>query len=123
MRYSLVAVVLVAAGLGMVGCGRRPIPPSGDAPRTAIDVVATEWSFTPAPLNLRAGPVTFRIRNEGVVDHNFGIERRPGAEVGGIKPGESKTLTVRLDAGTYTAYCSLPGHREAGMAAEIRVAP
>jgi len=123
MRYSLVAVMLVAAGLGTAACGRRPVPPGGDAPRPAIDVVAREWTFEPAPLNVRAGPVTFRVRNEGMVDHNFGIAQHPGAEVGGIKPGESKTLSVRLDAGTYTAYCSLPGHREAGMAAEIRVAP
>ncbi len=123
MRYSLVAVMLVAAGLGTAACGRRPAPPGGDASRPPIDVVATEWALQPSPLTVRAGPVTFRVRNQGVVDHNFGIEGRPGAELGGIKPGESNTLSVRLEPGTYTAYCSLPGHREAGMVAEIRVAP
>jgi len=123
MRNSLVAVLLVAAALGTAACGRRPAPPGGEAPRPPIDVVAAEWTFQPSPLTVHAGPVTFRIRNQGVVDHNFGVEGRPGAEVDGIKPGESKTLSVRLDPGTYTAYCSLPGHREAGMVAEVRAAP
>jgi uncharacterized cupredoxin-like copper-binding protein len=29
--------------------------------------------------------------------------------------GGSKTLTVSLTPGTYKFYCSVPGHRQAGM--------
>jgi hypothetical protein len=121
MRYWLVAVVLVAAGLGTAACGRR-MPPSGETPPgPVVDVVLTEWSIQTPPL--RAGPVVFRVRNEGVVDHNLTIEGRPGADTGLVQPGATATLAVRLDAAIYTAYCNIPGHREAGMVAELRVTP
>jgi uncharacterized cupredoxin-like copper-binding protein len=88
-----------------------------------VDVVATEWRFEPAPIVARAGRVTFRIRNDGVVDHNFTIEQRAGAEVSVIKPGETTSVSVTLQPGSYTAFCNLPGHREAGMVADVHVRP
>jgi uncharacterized cupredoxin-like copper-binding protein len=35
--------------------------------------------------------------------------------------GGSKTLTVTLKAGTYKFYCSVPGHRQAGMEGTLTV--
>ncbi len=122
MRYWLFAGTLVAGGLGLVACGGRPSPPGGAMPPSqVIDVVAKEWAFEPATISARAGRVTFRVKNDGVVEHNFVLERRPGAEVSGIRPGEVRALTVTLEPGTYTALCNLPGHQEAGMVASLRV--
>jgi hypothetical protein len=122
MRHWLVAVVLVATGLGTAACGRRPVPQGGVAPPgPPADVVLSEWKIEVPPL--RAGPVVLRVRNEGVVDHNLTIEGRPGADTGLVHPGATTVLAVRLDAATYTAFCNVPGHREAGMVAELRVTP
>jgi hypothetical protein len=40
-----------------------------------------------------------------------------------IEPGQTRRVTASLPAGIYTIYCSLPGHRDAGMAATLRVSP
>ena len=36
-------------------------------------------------------------------------------KTGYLNPGESITLTVNLPAGSYTFFCTIPGHRPAGM--------
>ena len=42
--------------------------------------------------------------------------KRPGQCDGG-----TKTLTMTLAPGTYTYYCSVPGHRQAGMQGTLTV--
>ena len=46
-----------------------------------------------------------------------------GVDIGSgyLKPGESKTLIVNLPPGNYTFYCSIPGHRPAGMVGTLIV--
>ena len=38
-----------------------------------------------------------------------------------LHPGDTETLTLDLAAGTYTLYCSLLGHEDAGMRTDITV--
>ena len=38
-----------------------------------------------------------------------------------INPGSTAKLTVTLAAGTYTLYCTVPGHSAAGMVAKLTV--
>jgi uncharacterized cupredoxin-like copper-binding protein len=86
-----------------------------------VQFITREWAFDPSPLVARAGLITFRIKNEGSVEHNFVVEGKPEAQVDAIEPGKSKTLTTELAAGQYTVFCNLPGHREAGMHGPLNV--
>ena len=71
---------------------------------------------------LAAGRIDFVTTNVGEDDHDLSV--RQGARVFGglaLAPGDSDTLTLELAAGTYTLYCSLTGHEDAGMRANISV--
>jgi plastocyanin len=62
------------------------------------------------------------MSNASPVEHNVTIAQ--GSTVLGATPsfvGGSKTVTLPLKAGTYTFYCSVPGHRQAGMEGTLTV--
>jgi uncharacterized cupredoxin-like copper-binding protein len=57
------------------------------------------------------------------LSHNMTIESSSGTVVGATStyPGATKTLTLSLKPGTYKFYCSVPGHRMAGMEGTLTV--
>jgi plastocyanin len=74
-------------------------------------------------LSAKAGTVTITLANSSPVEHNVTVAQ--GGAVSGATPtfvGGSRTLTLTLKAGTYTFYCSVPGHRQAGMEGTLKVA-
>ena len=68
------------------------------------------------------GPLDIESPNESSVDHNIALELESGDEIGNIvKDGGVSKISVDVDPGTYTFYCSVPGHREGGMEGELTV--
>jgi uncharacterized cupredoxin-like copper-binding protein len=61
--------------------------------------------------------VAIAFTNEAPLSHDVTVESPSGSTVGAtpIFQGGSKTLTLNLKPGTYKFYCSVPGHRQAGM--------
>ena len=76
------------------------------------------------PTTLAAGPISFNMTNEGEFPHTIEIEGQ-GIEVEGerVEPGQSRTLEVELEPGTYTVYCPVGDgrHRQQGMELELTV--
>jgi plastocyanin len=91
-----------------------------------VDVKETDFKLDPAkPRVSRTGVVTFKVTNNGQVEHNLEVEAPSGEEElpENIKPGESATLNVNLDdPGRYEWYCPVANHKELGMKGEIVVA-
>jgi plastocyanin len=65
---------------------------------------------------VKAGRVTIRFTNDSSVEHNVTVAR------GSTTLGATKTITtanatlaLRLQAGDYVFFCSVPGHRQSGM--------
>jgi plastocyanin len=80
--------------------------------------------FTKSSLTAKAGKVTINFTNKSSLPHNMTIQQGTNGPVVGATPtfsGGSKTLQVSLKPGTYTFYCSVPGHRQAGMQGTLRV--
>jgi uncharacterized cupredoxin-like copper-binding protein len=112
---------------------------------TLADVSANSMLLTPSPTSAPAGEVTFDVTNSGNVEHEFvviktdlslddlpyddsadeviedGEGMTPIDEIEEIQPGETKTLTVSLDAGNYVLICNLEGHFRMGMRSTFTV--
>jgi uncharacterized cupredoxin-like copper-binding protein len=104
-----------------------PAPPSSPAASatSALNLAADpggQLSFDTKQLSAKAGKVTITLANASPLEHNVTIAK--GSTVLGTTPtftGGSKALTLTLKAGTYTFYCSVPGHRQAGMEGTLSV--
>jgi plastocyanin len=104
-------------------------PPPASSPAggraTALALAANpsgQLSYNTKQLAARAGTVTIVMANMSPVEHNVTVAQ--GTTVLGATPtftGGTKTLTVKLKPGTYTFYCSVPGHRQAGMEGTLTV--
>jgi len=78
--------------------------------------------YTTKNLSAKAGPVTISFANMSPLPHNMTIAQ--GTKVLGATPtfqGGTKTLSLNLKPGTYVFYCSVPGHRAAGMEGKLDV--
>jgi plastocyanin len=83
-----------------------------------------QLSFDKTSLTAKAGTVTIKFTNAAPVGHNFTIQQGTSGAVVGATPtfqGGSKTLSVKLKPGTYTFFCSVPGHRMGGMQGTLTV--
>jgi plastocyanin len=102
-----------------------PAPASSPAAATSLKLAANpggQLSYDTKQLSAKAGKVTIEMANMSPLEHNVTVAQ--GSTVLGATPtfvGGSKTVTLSLKAGTYTFYCSVPGHRQAGMEGTLSV--
>ncbi|MFL5829418.1 MAG: plastocyanin/azurin family copper-binding protein [Solirubrobacteraceae bacterium] len=83
-----------------------------------------QLKFTKATLSAKAGSVSIDFTNSSSLPHNITIQQGTSGPNVGATPtfaGGKKTLVVKLKPGTYTFYCSVPGHRQAGMQGTLTV--
>lgn len=82
-----------------------------------------QLKFTTSSLSAKAGTVTIAFENKATIEHNVTVASPSGATLGATptSSGGTKTLTVTLKPGTYKFYCSVPGHRQAGMEGTLTV--
>ena len=86
---------------------------------TTVAVTESEFKIALASTTLKAGKVTFDVKNAGKIQHDLAI--KGGSKTKLISPGGSAKLTVTLKPGKYHLYCSVPGHEQAGMKFDLSV--
>ncbi|MEO7910630.1 MAG: cupredoxin domain-containing protein [Roseiflexaceae bacterium] len=143
MRNILhLCIVVLALGL-LAACGQTSSVTS--APQ-AFAVMAKEFAFMPATLSVHTGqPVTISLQNNGAVEHDWSIQEidisgeatsagdaSAGHMMGGMgdEPklhvaagigGKGSLTFTPSKPGTYTFYCTVAGHKEAGMVGTLTV--
>src|SRR6266542_3494447 len=73
---------------------------------TTVKVTETEFKIALASTNLKAGKITFDVKNDGKIQHDLAI-KGISEKTKLISPGGSAQLTVTLEPGNYELYCSV----------------
>lgn len=119
-RASLAA----AAGLlsiGLAACGADASGNVTEDVEADVHVRGTDaLKFDPSELEAEAGSISIALTSEGSLVHDVVIEEAGNTEVVEARGG-TKVGTIDLEPGTYTFYCSVPGHRNGGMEGTLTV--
>jgi uncharacterized cupredoxin-like copper-binding protein len=131
-------VIATAAPAAAGGTGGSAAATPAPAPPHRVNVSLKEFTITPNSSQASAGKVTFNVRNNGTVPHEFVVLKtnKPAAdllkgaeadesgnvgETGDLKVGASKSLSLNLAPGHYALICNLPGHYKAGQHVDFTV--
>jgi uncharacterized cupredoxin-like copper-binding protein len=87
---------------------------------TKVPVSETEFKIVAGSTDLKAGEITFEVKNDGKLGHDLAI-KETGDKTKLIPVGGTAELKVTLKAGKYELYCTVPGHEAAGMKLNITV--
>lgn len=110
----VVALVTSAAACGGSGSESNYKEPAGPAVATLKVSAGNSW-FKPKELEAPAGIVRIRLKNSEAGVHTLVIEDVADFKLQVSGKGATSESKVELTARKYTFYCSIPGHREAGM--------
>jgi uncharacterized cupredoxin-like copper-binding protein len=81
-----------------------------------------QLKFDKSTLSAKSGTVTISMSNPSSIPHGVAIQGTGVNKSGAVvNKGGTSTVTAKLKAGTYTFYCPVPGHRQAGMEGKLTV--
>lgn len=137
-RWRAALALAVAAAVGALVAG--PAAPADNATSASVVSVAlSEWKLEPGQVTVRGGRVSFVVRNDGTMAHEFlvlrsmrhhhllqvkggkAVEAGRLGRIPQIAVGESKRLTLKVTPGKYVLLCNMLGHYQAGQYASLRV--
>jgi uncharacterized cupredoxin-like copper-binding protein len=143
--FPLLALILILATFLLAACSSADSATSSADPEL-ITLVATDIAFDRSELEVEAGrPVRITLDNQGVLEHDFSIQEIPTSgeivedsgetedhDMGHVTEdpdvhvaamtGNSHTVEFTpAEAGEYEFYCTVSGHREAGMVGTLIV--
>jgi hypothetical protein len=105
----LIAVSLLAAATAVAAprVHRLRLPPPPPLP-TSLAVDEDEWTVIPSKRVVAAGPVTLRVYNRGMDDHDVSLVDATGTlHRVYLTPGASTEVRATLAPGTWKIWCSL----------------
>jgi plastocyanin len=145
MKKVAVAFALVLASLALVACGSSSDDSSTSAETTesqaetgsgqaeggsagsaaALDIEAASsgLAYASDTATAKAGKVMLNFTNPQPLTHDVAIEDSSGKTIGKTElvAEGSDSASVNLKPSEYTYYCTVPGHREAGMEGTLTV--
>jgi hypothetical protein len=119
----------VALLCGLMATAVLAVAPAPARAPSRLLVAGDEWHLQLSRARIERGPALIQFLNRGEDDHDLRLQRistssstvNPVARWRVTVPGDVSSLSLRLRRGRYRLWCSLPGHRELGMRATLRV--
>jgi plastocyanin len=102
---------------------------TASGPVTSLDVSSPSDGglvYQPNGLQAKPGNVAITYDNPSPIQHSIAVATSNGNVLGQVQPFTNGKQTVTLDnlqPGKYVFYCTVPGHREAGMQGDLTVLP
>jgi plastocyanin len=145
MKKVAALLVLALAALTLVACGGSDDNTESAAATTetsaesnagggseggggsVVDIEAAEGSdlaYAQKKASAKAGQVSIEFTNPQTLSHDVAVEDANGKTLGKtelVADGSATATLANLKPGEYTFYCSVPGHREAGMEGTLTV--
>ena len=135
-RLSVLVIAVSALVLAVAACGGDDDSATAPAPAepaaadsggasTEVALAAVEdgsFAYETTALDATAGEITIAFTNPSATPHNVAVEGEGIETVAGeIVAMADAPITLSLEPGTYTFFCSVPGHRDAGMEGTLTV--
>ena len=135
-KLALILSLLALAAFGLVACGDDDdddsAPTSETTEETTEDATTSDGcggtvqisaasdgslAFEQSEVSAPAGEITVEFDNPASILHDVVVEDADGNELIATDQisGDQTTASGEVEAGDYTFYCSVPGHREGGM--------
>jgi len=116
----IIAIAAVAVAMTRDGGGGGSADVEYSGPALQVEVSLVEMAIEPNSIEVERGqPIEFTVTNNGTIDHDFWLPDQTHTKM--LAPGETVTLRAEGQTRDGVAYCSVPGHREAGMTMTIDV--
>ena len=119
VAFGLFALVMsvVAIGLGVDSGSDGTVTATGSE---TVEVSLGDLFVEPSSIEVPAGTeLTLVVTNDGAMPHDLKLNGRDGTPM--LAPGESSEVDLGIMTETSLAWCTVPGHREAGMEMTIEV--
>jgi plastocyanin len=123
---AMVAAVLLTVGLTACGGGgddsgaKAYVEPKGASTET-IDIHAGNFYFKPDKITAKPGIATIKLTADNNVHDLVFDGSYPGFMLEVSGSGSTDSKKIDLKPGKYTFYCSITGHRAAGMVGTLTV--
>lgn len=122
---TVVTASEMAATQKTIAAGGGAATGGGGPAAGAIEISADPGNalrFDVSELTAAAGTVTITMANPSSLPHNVAI-KGDGVDAKGeiVSSGGTSTVSADLAPGTYTFYCSVPGHEQGGMTGTLTV--
>ncbi len=116
---SMIGAV-IAAGIAVTRDGGSDSSVSAAGGPMVVDVTLGEFFVEPATLTVPAGTVlTLNVTNEGAMAHDLKLNGESGTAI--LDPGQTEVVSLGAMEESGEAWCTIAGHREAGMTMQIIV--
>jgi nitrite reductase (NO-forming) len=117
---ALVVAVVAVIAAGGSSDGGGPALAGGAGGTQTVEVELGEFYVEPASIEVPAGTqLRLTITNAGTMAHDLKLEGQTGSDM--IEPGDTVTADLGVIDASGQAWCTVPGHKEAGMVLDIAV--